>query len=772
VGMRLRFPKGVRQFKGDHEVYDWYREGPYANPPGVALMALEKWLYDRIDAGESIVQTLQKILGSTTSVAFLGVLSAVGRKEPKLLTGPLKPLLSAFEIHEWELIDSFGSQDYFAMAWLQRSDRERKLAQEWSSLPHRRLGFREVAQFLFLNVPSVGEFLKTVRRDWARRAATLPKGDERAEQLRLLMARFDKRNYRVKYVPERGNCWEFKLPESLTANDDKAIAAEESLMALTFKSQCRRILDQGEPLPEDQLESFWVRIEAISGIDCKRDSYDYAVDPYASVCGGIAVLVRFHRDWLKAYPAREKWCVERVAEALVRPVVSDDLDTSRSTFDLYRESFLAELLPLLWAEDVADASLRQCVAQLAFSLHYKTVAILCRSASRVREVLGCDFSRLLHLILRWAVVRLELEIARNHGVRSLPEQQAEVDAWVRGEIAAFVRGELSAKPPTWDKLLEGEKTPQAQDANVRAIIGYMPRPALDEELVLASLSWMPSLDAALDDRERIQWTSLWREALGYALRSLEPDRREEPRDARFPFDSERLILEKIASLVLEMHEGEHPEQFWKPILELGAPGQHWIGAFLGAWFRLDLPNNGARTSFLRTWRGMFEHAHASPAWTLEAHDVEENSRQLMGLDWLTTSFDNWGAEKKAVVSAIADAYEQWARDHLHEPQSAVLFSAFLARPGAEPLILSGLSWLKSAAERCGDDFWARDDMTKQLVVLLDRCVRMYMREIDEEPSALSAFRFLLKELVERRVPSAMALQESLAHREWGEPLPA
>jgi hypothetical protein len=752
----LRFTEGIRHFRGDHQVYNWYREGPYANPAGIALMALEKWLYDRIDAGESVVQTIQKTLDSTTSVAFLGVLSAVGRKEPSLLTGPLKPLLSAFEIHEWELSDSFGSQDYFAMAWLQRSDRERKLAQEWSSLPHRRQGLHEVAQFLFLNVPAVDKFFETVRRDWAGQVEVLPKEDRRVEQLKILLARFDRQNYQIKHVAEKSDYWEFKLPESLKGNEAKAIAAEERLMALTFKSQCRRILDQGEPLPQDQLESFWVRIEAISRIDCKRDSDNDAVDPYAAICGGIAVLVRFHRDWLAANPTRAEWCVKQILEAFVKPVVSDGFDTSRSTFDLYRESFLAELLPLLWIEDVAEAGLRQCVAQLAFSFHYKTVAIMCRSAWRVRQVLGCDFPRLLHLILRWAVVRLELEIARNHGVRSLPQQQVEVDAWVQGEIAAFVKGDLPDGLPAWDGLLEGENVPRAQDATVRAIMSHMPSPALDMELVLASLSWMPGLDAALDDGERTQWIGLWQEALHCALKHAR-------RSDDLRYDSDRHILKRVASLVADMRADEHSERLWKPVLDLGAKGHDWIEHFLRSWFEGNRQNGGVRGSFTRTWRDLIDYARTSPAWTTGGYRIEENWRALMGLDWLLFNYDYWNAEKRKVVAAMAEAYEQWAEEHLHLSSTAVCFTAFLKQPAAEPLVLAGLPWLTSAAEKCGDDFWTQDHMPERLVALLDNCVRLHMREINQDASALGAFRFLLKGLVERRNPQAMLLQESLAH---------
>jgi hypothetical protein len=750
----LRFSKGIRKFKGDHRVYNWYREGPYANPAGIALMALEKWLYDRIDAGESITQTLQKILSRTRSAAFLGVLSAVGRREPSLLSGPLKPLLSAYEIHEWELGDSIGSLDCFAIAWYQRSERERKLAQEWSALPHRKHGLHDVAQFLFLNVPAVERFFKTVIRDWGRQVEALPKGDLRVEQLKLLMARFDKQNYQIKHVAEKGDYWEFNLPESLKENEANGAAAGERLMAFALQSQCRTMLDQGEPLPQDQLENFWARIESISRIDCKRDSCDAAFDPYAAICGGMAVLVRFHRDWLTANPARDEWCAERVIEALAEPVASEGFDISRSTFDLNRESFLADLLPLLWAEDVEDSGLRQCVAQFAFSFHYKTVAILCRSASRVRQVLGCDFPRMLHLVLRWAVVRLELEIARNHGVRSLPQQQAEVAGWIKGEIAAFVKGDLSDRLPAWGELLEGENAPRAQDATVRAIMSHMPSPALDMELVLASLSWMPGLDAALDDRERAQWIGLWQEALHCALKHAR-------RSDNLPYDSDRHILKRVASLVAEMRADEHSERLWKPVLDLGTKGHYWVEDFLRSWFEGNRQNGGVRSGFTRMWRDVIDYARTSPAWNPGDYHVEENWRALMGLDWLLINFDYWNAEKRNVVAAMAEAFEQWAEDRLHLSSNAVCFTAFLKQPAAEPLVLAGLPWLTSAAEKCGDDFWAQDRMPERLVALLDTCARMHMRDINQEPGSLSAFRFLLKGLVERRVPSAMALQESL-----------
>ena len=66
-----------------------------------ALMALEKWMYDRIDAGEDIASAVTCIMTKSESLAFAGLLLTIAKRKPELLIGPLSPLLESWVLVEW-----------------------------------------------------------------------------------------------------------------------------------------------------------------------------------------------------------------------------------------------------------------------------------------------------------------------------------------------------------------------------------------------------------------------------------------------------------------------------------------------------------------------------------------------------------------------------------------------------------------------------------------------------------------------------------------------
>src|SRR5690606_24128550 len=74
-----------------------------------ALMALEKYLLDRVDRGEAITEDVQYLLANSRSLAIAGLLIAVGKKVPALLFNELwsfvaSPELQATEHHSFNTL--------------------------------------------------------------------------------------------------------------------------------------------------------------------------------------------------------------------------------------------------------------------------------------------------------------------------------------------------------------------------------------------------------------------------------------------------------------------------------------------------------------------------------------------------------------------------------------------------------------------------------------------------------------------------------------------
>jgi hypothetical protein len=67
-----------------------------------ALAALEQWLRGLLDARWDIAPYVENLLSNSNSVATLGVLVNIGKSEPELFKGPLKPLTCVHHLYLWD----------------------------------------------------------------------------------------------------------------------------------------------------------------------------------------------------------------------------------------------------------------------------------------------------------------------------------------------------------------------------------------------------------------------------------------------------------------------------------------------------------------------------------------------------------------------------------------------------------------------------------------------------------------------------------------------
>jgi hypothetical protein len=99
---------GSRVFVGGFQVYHWYHGVSRSNVISSALMALEKWLYDAIRTEENAEEWIQLVLDRAKSVAFIGLLSEVGRFAPELFLSILRPLLLVPATYFYETMHQIG----------------------------------------------------------------------------------------------------------------------------------------------------------------------------------------------------------------------------------------------------------------------------------------------------------------------------------------------------------------------------------------------------------------------------------------------------------------------------------------------------------------------------------------------------------------------------------------------------------------------------------------------------------------------------------------
>jgi len=207
--VEICFESGSKKWRGDGGVYYWYRNNGFCpHPVTVALMALEKWLYEEIEQKRSVESTIELIIQEADSVAFAGLLIGVACREPSLFKKLLRPFLEIPEFLLWEThYNNTVSHDYFLIGWEQEPFLT--IAKEWHSLPHRRHGFHVWSQYLFLNEKGLKPIFEQAKSKWRNRAT---QEDGLKEFLEKLIAQYTIENYRLEDTDDGRKVWVFTPP--------------------------------------------------------------------------------------------------------------------------------------------------------------------------------------------------------------------------------------------------------------------------------------------------------------------------------------------------------------------------------------------------------------------------------------------------------------------------------------------------------------------------------------------------------------------------------
>src|SRR5262249_53863778 len=134
-------------------------------------------------------------LAESESLAFAGVLINVGKREPSLFAYTLRPILSNWNICNWDLqLATLRQSEPMGGLWGNQPQIIVQLAQQWYRLPHRvqpLAGIGGPVMQTMIGQEEFRTFFDELRASWS---ADLETEDE-ADRLRLLIERFNPDNY-------------------------------------------------------------------------------------------------------------------------------------------------------------------------------------------------------------------------------------------------------------------------------------------------------------------------------------------------------------------------------------------------------------------------------------------------------------------------------------------------------------------------------------------------------------------------------------------------
>lgn len=783
LAVMIRLGDATKNWLGDGCVYGWYRNfNVSADSVVSSLMALEKWLYDELDADRDIAKWVDKILACSQSVAFAGLLGAVGLRTPSLFEGPLKPLLGMWQAYDWQHQLLLGSDvlQIEMKSWVRYGERVLNLVKEWHLMPHRKESLRGRAVSLMLSRPGVRAFFQRSTSEWGKQLESCPY----RTSLELVIARFDPENYQAVEQADGTVHVQLEWPRRLKNQTEADLGeSEQALRVMSFPARCRWLLDERTQLTADELEVFWKELRDIAAIQPNPERGLSPQDLCAGVCGGIAVLCVRHLDWLAEESARQRWCMEQLTATIQTPPPRLEFEFSASVNTLRWDCFVVECLVALLAANRADASIRETLAELVSGCSYSTTQVLMNAAFRERARLGEDFVRLQNFAVLWAALRSIVERARVCdtdlsrwerwrakliGVFRDRRLTAEPIEWARvGQIAgrAIRRMKKSRFPFALEPEPEGAKdghdaTPQREWHAPRRAHRLLP--GLDTQLLQAAFDWIPSLDTASDKSERSAWVGLLQDALRVTISMLPDTAMEDDEVEGTPYQFDYWVFQKVAIGIVHMTPDEAPDGLWKPLFDLGAPSHYWISSFLSDWFIKATRETPSPTAFIDRWKAMVEYALASDRWACDGklgHRVADLWTELMALDWNGTSLDE--GQYPALIAQLKDQYEQFAIRWLRNSHVASRFAAFLGRPAGTCLRGDGVRWLNDAIHQYDVYHWRDHTLGENLAEALRVFWQQDAATVQREPDVKEAFLGLLGSLMQRQNAAAYQLRDEV-----------
>jgi hypothetical protein len=447
VGQTLEIDGQPKVMRGDNRVFRWHHDWPLGDGAMLhsALMALERWFYEQIDAGRDVEAAAQRIVAQSESVALAGVLFDVGRKSPSLFVGALRPLFSCWMFWRWDFqISNLRANDQSASlgSWWRQPQQVIKLAREWYAMPHRRdmlLALDGAIPCTMLSKPEFGPFFKEVRKRWK---VALDAGKD-PEHLGPLIERLNPENYT--FSPE-GEPVDFHWPEAMARKHEeqlREIALGQSLTQFPF--HCRKALAAGKPFLDSQLLPLFQWLQSLETNPPELPAQDG--EPIRRLenvmLGGIAILVVLHLEWLLQDASRIAWCRSRLDAVHANPPPPSRFDSELAVGDDRWDDFAAECGIRLLIADKSDPLARKLVAQGVMGYHYGTTGLTMARAFGVRADIGDDFPRLVTLCVRWAALRVLSWISRDLG----GEDNTACDAKKAALLEEFLSEELSVDLP-------------------------------------------------------------------------------------------------------------------------------------------------------------------------------------------------------------------------------------------------------------------------------------------------------------------------------------
>lgn len=763
--VKIPLADGEAVWYGDNRVFGFFHGETFNTALlSSALLAVEKWLYDKIEKGEKADEWIGQILQGSRSVAFAGLLLTVGKKAPALLEDILLPLLGAWQFYQWDrrLIIEGDVWTISMMNWVSHGEKIYDQVVAWHTMPHRKTDLSNEALRLFLSRQPVRGFFNEMYARWTS-------DEETREATKYIAERFNIKNYALKKGSDENHLEiHFQWPEHMQEETSENLKKSEGgMLLLTFPVKCRRILNGEISLSRTELEEFWSQIQHISTMAKQDTEIERPSQRVDALCGGIAVLLLHHRERLTEFPEKEEWCIKYIFDTLDEPPRPSPFDCEESISGLHWDAFLGEAGVLLLTEEPDNEHARYVAARGVMAYHEEATGSTLTRAFRLREKLGEEFTRLLNFSLLWTTLKY-LRPREHH-------ERAEIEKWGTWADRLFryyVAGQIPSAPISIGRLAKaGSRLYERRHhrRQCKRYPEYVPKRlpwngGMHPSLLRKSLSWLstaemndPHLQPGLIDDISLA-------LLDFSISAASPeDDNDYYGHHDIPDEFDLWVFEILSSHILKRAIPDESSKFWKPLFDVGPPLHNWPKFFLMSWFRTGLQSAGCPEDFTRHWTAMIAYVFEHPKWketnSRPYYDSEEVICQLMGMDSEVRIVGDVRFEK--ALESLQPYYDRWRKRWLQGEHSLMNFCRLLTYPAARPLRTKGVLWVREVL--MGEAYFGtrEKDIEEALLGMLHIVWAEHRKILQDDSSLKEAFLDILTWLVQRQNPGALELQDEI-----------
>jgi hypothetical protein len=775
---KLYFDGFDKSFIGDGNVYNWHREmRDSAVVVESALMAVEKWLYERIDAKDDVSNVVSQILTETKSAAFLGLLVSVGLYSTGLFDGPLRPLLSCPNLYMTQRSTLLAAnwKFLFDFTWGRYGKGVSDQVRAWNEMPHRGYELYELARRLIFFNHEAASQLGIYRERWKKEAlleantnGVLP------TTLELFIAQLDRDNYTVSNVGNGQVAIEFHSPEEL----ERRLIEERkrpalNLSAMSLIAEAGRSIDQAKSLTSNQAESIYRRLQEIVSSDWRDGTFEIYREE--SISAGVALLIVAGENWLTDNPQADAFCIEQLLALTEAPPAPRDFDSPESISDGH-DSFLALAALHLVLRDRGDDRLWSAVLHGITSYRYKTTEKVMMTAFQYRNSKAIRFNELVGAVILWAVIRGPVEAlgSRFDSTTIAPYQNLVVGRFKRGYFRKperslalarrvndrFARMKLKGTPQ-WE--WHEQRTHMLESANAIDLTHrerlHRRETHLDLELLHHGFAFLGQF-AGLRSGDAPDLRNYFDQLLHLELELLpnSPNADSVEFQNQYEFDDWIMVLASLYYAILPLKEAF--QAVAQPIMSLGAGAHYWIQDFLHGFFRYAPSLCKDDADLADRWRALIQFADTSARWDYDQvglkYYLEHLFRELLGF----SGYPSRAADValKGVLVLLKPELVSWCDRWLKFSDAAAGFAMFVSGTDSREFMELGLVKLGDNLSSYAKNARRQENLTSSLLAALQHVWKSSPDIVRTVGPASDAFHKLLSFLSVFLIPEAIDLQ--------------